>query len=138
VKRAARRLLALWDGISDDIPLILAVGFVLGTFPVYGIPTLLCVAAARALRLNPAALLAVNQLVTPIQLALFIPFARVGWHVPVSVTSPLLWKLVAASLQAITGWCVIAVPLGILLHFALLCAMRRAKSAQSLPVASSA
>ena len=70
MKRAARRLLALWDGISDDIPLVLAVGFVLGTFPVYGIPTLLCVAAARALRLNPAALLAVNQLATPIQLAL--------------------------------------------------------------------
>lgn len=138
MKTAARSLLALWDGISDDIPAILAVGFVLGTFPVYGIPTLLCIAAARVLRLNPVALLAVNQLATPVQLALLFPFVRMGWHVSVSASSPFLCKLAAASLQAITGWCFVAVPVGIVLHFALLYAMRRVKSAQSLPAASTA
>jgi hypothetical protein len=138
VKAAARRLLALWDGISGDIPMILAVGFVLGTFPVYGVPTLLCVAAARVLRLNPVALLAVNQLATPVQLALFVPFVRAGWHVSVSASAPLLWKLAAASLQAISGWCVVAVPAGVLFHFALLYAMRRSKNVQALPEASAA
>jgi Uncharacterized protein conserved in bacteria (DUF2062) len=138
VKRAVRRLLTLWESISDDLPVMLAVGFVLGTFPVYGVPTLLCVAAARVLRLNPVALLAINQLATPVQFALFIPFVRAGLHVSVSPSSPLLWKLAGASLQAITGWCFVAVPAGILFHFALLYAARRAKSAQSLPAASTA
>jgi Uncharacterized protein conserved in bacteria (DUF2062) len=138
VKTAARRLSALWDSISDDIPVMLTVGLVLGTFPVYGVPTLLCVVAARALRLNPVALLALNQLATPVQLALFVPFVRAGLHVSVSASSPLLWRLAAVSLQAITGWCFVAVPAGILFHFALLHAARRAKSAQSLPAASTA
>jgi hypothetical protein len=131
MKTAICRLLALQEGISDDIPMILAVGFVLGTFPVYGVPTLLCVAAARALRLNAVALLAVNQLATPVQLALLVPFARVGWHVGVASPSPLVWKLAAAALQAISGWCLIALPAGILLHFTLLYVLRRARSAQS-------
>jgi hypothetical protein len=134
VKTAARRLLALWDGLSDDFPMILAVGFVLGTFPVYGVPTLLCVAAARVLRLNPIALLAVNQLATPVQLALLVPFARVGWHVSVPSSSPLVGKLAAAALQAISGWCLVALPAGILLHFTLLYVLRRARSAQSAAV----
>lgn len=138
MKTAARRLLALWDGISDDIPMILAVGFVLGTFPVYGVPTLLCVVAARVLRLNPMALLAVNQLATPVQLALFVPFVRAGWHVSVSTSSPLFLKLAACACQAISGWCFVAVPAGVLLHFGLLYATRRGKSAQSLAAASTA
>jgi Uncharacterized protein conserved in bacteria (DUF2062) len=138
VKAAAGRLLALWEGLSNDIPMIIAVGFVLGTFPVYGVPTLLCVIAARVLRLNPVALLAVNQLATPVQLALLVPFVRVGWHAPVSATSPLLWKLAADALQAISGWCFVAIPTGILFHFALLYATRRGKSAESLPAASTA
>jgi len=131
VKTAAHRLLTLWESISDDIPMILALGFVLGTLPIYGVPTLLCIAVARALRLNAVALLAVNQLATPVQLALLIPFARVGWHVSVSSSSPLVWKLAAAALQAVSGWCLVALPAGILLHFTLLCALRRARTAQS-------
>jgi hypothetical protein len=131
VKTAARSLLTLWESISDDMPIILTLGFVLGTFPVYGVPTLLCIAAGRALRLNAVALLAVNQLATPIQLALLVPFVRLGWHVYVSSSSPFVWKLAAAAFQAISGWCLIALPAGILLHFTLLYALRRARSAQS-------
>jgi hypothetical protein len=131
VKTATRRLLALWESISDDIPVVLALGFVLGTFPLYGVPTLLCVAAARALRLNAVALLAVNQIVTPVQLALVVPFVRVGWHVYVSSSSPLVWKLAAAALQAVSGWCLVALPAGILLHFTLLYILRRARSVPS-------
>jgi Uncharacterized protein conserved in bacteria (DUF2062) len=127
-----------WDSLSDDIAITLAIGLVLGTFPVYGVPTLLCVTAARALRLNPVALLAVNQFVTPVQLALLVPYARVGWHISVSPAAPVLYKLAATGLQAITGWCLVGVPAGILIHFALLYVVRRARRAQLLATVSCA
>jgi hypothetical protein len=138
MKAAAGRLVALWDSLSDDVAIILAIGLVLGTFPVYGVPTLLCVIAARALRLNPVALLAVNQLSTPVQLALLVPFARLGWRISVPAAAPILWKVAAAGLQAITGWCLVAVPAGIVLHFALLYVLRRARRAQLLAAVSCA
>ncbi len=138
MRSAAERLLALREDLSQDLALILAIGLVLGTFPVYGVPTLLCVIAARALRLNPLALLAVNQLVTPLQLALLIPFARAGWHISVSPTAPVLWRIAAAGLQAITGWCLVAAPAGIVVHFALLYVVRRARRAQLLEAVSCA
>ena len=131
MRAAAERLPELWEE-PQDLALVVAIGFALGTFPVYGVPTLLCVIAARALRVNPMALLAVNQLATPLQLALLVPFARVGWHVSVAPSAPVLWKLAAVGLQAVTGWCLVAVPAGIALHFALLCIVRRAKRAQLL------
>jgi hypothetical protein len=138
LRAAASCLLALWENLSGEFALIIAVGLVLGTFPVYGVPTLMCIAAARLLRLNPLALLAVNQLATPLQFALLVPFARVGWHVSVAPAAPLLYKLAVAALQAITGWCLVAVPAGIVLHFVLLYVLRRARSAQSLAAVSAA
>ena len=49
MRAAAERLLALWEE-PQDLALVVAIGCVLGTFPVYGVPTLLCIIAARALR----------------------------------------------------------------------------------------
>jgi hypothetical protein len=138
LRAAAESLLALREDLSQDLALILAIGLVLGTFPVYGVPTLLCVLAARALRVNPVALLAVNQLATPLQLALLVPFAHVGWHVSISPEAPILWRVAAAGLQAVTGWCLVAVPAGVVLHFALLYVVRRAKRAQLLAAVSCA
>jgi uncharacterized protein (DUF2062 family) len=135
MRAAAERLLALWEE-PQDLALVVAIGCVLGTFPVYGVPTLLCIIAARALRVNSVALLAVNQLTTPLQLALLVPFARVGWHVSVSLEAPILWRVAAAGLQAVTGWCLVAVPAGIVLHFALLYVVRRARRAQLLSTVS--
>ena len=57
MRAAAERLLALWEE-PQDLALVVAIGCVLGTFPVYGVPTLLCIIAARALRVNAVALLA--------------------------------------------------------------------------------
>ena len=51
---------------------------VLGAFPVYGCPTILCGLAAVALRLNLPALQLVNQMATPVQIALLLPFSRTG------------------------------------------------------------
>ena len=138
MRAATERLLALREELPQDLGLVLAIGLVLGTFPVYGVPTLLCVVAARALRLNPVALLAVNQFATPLQLALLVPFAHVGWHVQVSPEAPILLRVAAAGLQAVTGWCLVAVPAGIVLHFALLYVGRRARRAQLLAAVSCA
>jgi Uncharacterized protein conserved in bacteria (DUF2062) len=138
VRAATERLLTLREELSQDLALILAIGLVLGTFPIYGVATLLCVLAARAFRLNPVALLAVNQFATPLQLALLVPFARVGWHISVSPGAPVLWRVAAAGLQAVTGWCLVGVPTGIVLHFGLLYAVRRARRAQLLDAVSCA
>jgi len=79
LKAAALRLVASVQGLSgDSIAIILAIGIVLGTFPMYGVPTVFCVLAARVLRLNAPALQLVNQLVSPLRLAMLIPFARLG------------------------------------------------------------
>ena len=55
-----------------------ALGITLGVTPVLGSTALLCTLAALALRLNLAAIQLVNWLVYPLQIALLIPFLRIG------------------------------------------------------------
>ena len=57
------RDLALRGMSPEAMALSIALGFVLGVFPVPGCPTLLCALAALALRLNGPAVQAVNYLV---------------------------------------------------------------------------
>jgi len=61
-----------------DLTLAVALGVVLGTFPVIGATTLLCVVASFALRLNLPALQSVNWITSPLQLMLLIPFFKLG------------------------------------------------------------
>ncbi len=69
----------LKEGMSlHKMALCLAMGVTLGIFPVLGIPTLLCTAAAFAFRLNLPAIQLVNYLVYPIQLVLLAPFYSAG------------------------------------------------------------
>jgi uncharacterized protein (DUF2062 family) len=56
----------------------IALGIALGVIPVLGSTMLLCTLAAVAFRLNLAAIQLVNWLVYPLQLALLIPFYRIG------------------------------------------------------------
>ena len=129
MKAAALRLAAGMHGLSSDsIAMILAVGLVLGTFPVYGCPTVLCLLAALVFRLNAPALQLVNQLSSPLQLALLIPFAGLGARIlgpPPASSTGILSRFSALTLQAITGWICISVPLGILLYAALCYGLRR-------------
>jgi Uncharacterized protein conserved in bacteria (DUF2062) len=126
VKTIVCRVAAIAGAVSaEKFALILAVGLVLGTFPVFGCPTVLCLIAALAFRLNIAALQAVNQLSSPLQIALLIPLTRVGWRAAIAPGDPVLWKLGAVALQAVTGWLLVCVPLGVVLYFALAYGMRR-------------
>jgi uncharacterized protein (DUF2062 family) len=127
VKAAALRIAAALGGHSpESVALILALGLVLGTFPIFGCPTVLCAAAALALRLNVPALLLVNQLSSPLQLALLVPLTRTGaWLIGDHASSGMAARLGTAALQAAAGWCCICVPLGLAAYFALLLSLRR-------------
>ncbi len=126
MSRIIGRLVSVARGCScEKLALILAVGLVLGTFPIVGFPTIFCALAALALRVNPLALQLVNQLSSPLQIALLVPLARIGWRLPLAPGASELWKWSAVALQAVTGWLVICVPFGVVLYLALLCVFRR-------------
>jgi uncharacterized protein (DUF2062 family) len=79
-----RRLVApivalLTQGITPEkIALSLALGIVVGIFPVLGSTTVLCAAAAVIFGLNLPAIQLVNWLIYPMQLVMLVPFIRMG------------------------------------------------------------
>ena len=107
----------------QTMALSVTLALLLGVFPVYGCPTLLCAAAALMLRLNLPAMQLVNLLTSPLQLALLVPFGRLGGrlvHVPAAAAAHAgAWHIAsglgAALIHAVAGWCMVAAPLGILL-----------------------
>jgi len=142
LKSSVVRLAASLQSLSgDSIAVILAVGFVLGTFPVYGCPTVFCLLAAFALRLNAPLLQLVNQCTSPLQLALLIPFARLGQrilHLPATASGSIFSRVSGLTLQAIAGWACISLPLGLLLFIALSRTLRRRQRARFHQLASPA
>lgn len=80
----------LRQGVTPDkIALSLAFGVGFGIFPVLGVSTILCTVAALVLRLNLPAIQLVNYLAAPVQIALIIPFVRLGEHVLNATPQPL-------------------------------------------------
>jgi uncharacterized protein (DUF2062 family) len=120
--------------------LSLALGIALGVFPVLGTTTALCALAGLALRLNLPAIQIVNYFVYPLQIALLIPFFRLGEklfgapHLPLSVTQIL--TMVHASFWSATRflwttiwhaaavWCLIA-PIFVTLAYPILVPLLR-------------
>ncbi len=119
--------LSLKGVAPETMALSVALAVLLGVFPVYGCPTLLCAAAALLLRLNLPAMQLVNLLTAPLQLALLVPFGRLGGrlvHIPAAaVAHPSVWQIAAglgaALIHAVAGWCSVAAPLGIVLWLTL-------------------
>jgi uncharacterized protein (DUF2062 family) len=69
----------LAQGLTPEgLALSLALGLVLGLFPIVGVTTLLCLAAGFAFRLNHVALQMANHLAYPLQLSLIPAFVRLG------------------------------------------------------------
>jgi hypothetical protein len=128
VKSAARRFVAMVQDLpADQLPLLLSVGLVIGVFPIAGCPTVFCLLAAAGLRLNLPALQVLNNVSSPLQLALLLPLARAGARIcraSAPIAAPAAKSLAFAALHAITGWACICVPLGVLLYFALLFLLR--------------
>lgn len=102
-RKLVRPLLDLLrQGVTPEkIALSVALGAVLGVFPALGWTTALCAVAAFALRLNLPAIQIVNYFMYPAQLALLLPFFRIGEklfgakHLPLSVAQ--IFELVHAS-----------------------------------------
>jgi uncharacterized protein (DUF2062 family) len=142
VRRFLRRRLVepvldlLRQGVTPEkLALSLAFGLIVGIFPVLGVSTVLCTVLAIVLRLNLPAIQLVNYLASPLQLALIIPFVRVGEHLlglppqPLSISEGLrimatgvlhaivvLWD---AIVHAALGWIVIGPALIFVLYRAL-------------------
>jgi uncharacterized protein (DUF2062 family) len=100
----------------ETIALILSLGLVLGVFPMFGLPTLLCAMAAFVLRLNLPAIQLVNQLVSPLQMALFVPLGRIGGRI---LGMRAAWSIAGAARDAIAGWFCLCLPLGLALYLIL-------------------
>ncbi|MFP5234638.1 MAG: DUF2062 domain-containing protein [Acidobacteriota bacterium] len=148
----------LLDGISPErLAVTLALGFVLGFIPVVGLPTALCAILAVALRLNLPAIQAANYAAMPFQIALLVPFVRMGGKLaPAAAKSPLDMSVLAhAPLQlllhsssgvalqfgrmagqALLAWTLVAIPVAIVLTLVLTGILRRvpllAKAAETI------
>jgi uncharacterized protein (DUF2062 family) len=143
-RRLARPILELLrQGITPEkIALSVALGAALGIFPAIGLSTALCAIAALFLRLNLPAIQIVNYFVYPAQIALLLPFFRLGEklfrapHLPISIeqihamiradvwgTIRLLWT---TTWHAIAVWCLIA-PVIVVVTYAILAPTLRYK-----------
>jgi uncharacterized protein (DUF2062 family) len=142
IPAAAKRKAVLWlsQGISPlRLALTLALGFAVGCIPVVGIPTVLCAGLALALRLNLPAIQAANYAAMPLQLALIVPFVRLGgWifsaHKAQFLGPRALEHLSALTLakhmsglagEALLAWLIAAIPAVLLMTAALNLMLRR-------------
>ena len=151
VQATAKRNALLWlrQGISPRrLALTLALGFAVGCIPVIGIPTALCAALALSLRLNLPAIQMANCVATPLQLALMVPFVRLGrWLIPthggsapigltfdprallhlhaLNVATHLAASIGDLAGKALLGWLLVAIPAVALMTPALMLMLRR-------------
>ena len=141
-----RRLIApiialLTQGVTPEkIALSLAVGLVLGIFPLLGSTTLLCTLAALIFHLNLPAIQLVNYLVYPLQLFFLVPFIRMGEMlfraVPLRLSLAQMLAIARADLphavsilwlagvHAMSAWLLVGPPAILFLYFLLARALR--------------
>src|ERR1700742_5003730 len=114
-------------GVSPRrLALTLALGFAIGCLPVFGIPTALCAVVAVTFGLNVPAIQAANYAAMPLQLALALPFVRLGGWMFASGSRRALKNTLThgapflqASGHALAAWLVVAVPMVLLLTLVL-------------------
>lgn len=101
----------LSQGITPDkIALTLALGGVLGIFPILGATTALCALVGLWLRLNQPIIQLVNYLVYPAQIVLLLPFYRAGEslfgqpHVPIFSVTDLAERFAAGPWQFLVDY----------------------------------
>jgi len=139
----------LKQGVTPQkIALSLALGVTIGVFPALGWTTILCTIIALALRLNLPAIQLVNYLVYPLQLALLLPFYRLGErffhseHLPISpqqilamaktnlqATVAVLWS---TTWHAVVIWAIFAPAATAIIYLILLSLVRRVVQSQTV------
>ena len=134
----------LRTGLSpEDLALAIAVGFVLGCLPLWGISSMLCLGVAATLRLNLIATQAANWLALPLQILLLFPFLRFGeWMLrshasthpftlhsfPYPGYTHILSGAGALLVHALAGWMLVALPAALILRALLTALFRRLES----------
>ncbi len=126
----------LKQGLSPEkLALCVALGVVLGIFPMLGSTTLLCTGAALLLRLNMPAIQLINYFAYPVQLMLFIPFIRAGELLfnqpPIPLDLALIFSMLETDMlgaiqslwwtnfRGMVVWAMIAAPLGFGVYYLL-------------------
>ncbi len=126
----------LRQGISaEKIALSIALGLTLGVTPVLGSTSLLCLLAAVVFRLNLPVIQLVNYFAFPLQLALLIPFFRVGeWMFsdqPANLSLAMVFGLIranawtaitalwTATMHALVAWFALGSLASLLIYFLL-------------------
>jgi uncharacterized protein (DUF2062 family) len=131
----------LKQGVTPEkMALSLALGAAFGVFPALGWTTTLCAIIALVFRLNLPAIQIVNYFMYPVQIALLLPFFRLGEkvfrapHLPISVSQ--IYAMIHASVwgaikllwtttwHAIVVWMILA-PLFVALAYAILIPLLR-------------
>ncbi len=132
----------LKQGITPEkIALCIALGVMLGVFPVIGSTMILCTIASLSLKLNLPLIQIISYLVYPLQFLLLIPFVRFGEWVlgvpefPISIEAlvdmiktDIIQTIITfwdATMHAIFAWLVIAFILIPLIYFLCLPILRR-------------
>ena len=146
----------LKQGITPEkVALTIALGVVIGIFPILGATTLLCGLVAVRLRLNQPIIQLVNYLTYPVQIIMLLPFYRTGetllgrQHMPLSIpmlierfrenTGRFFGDFGMIGLGGIGVWCILAPLVGTVLYFMLRPPVRafaaRARRAELRPAA---
>jgi uncharacterized protein (DUF2062 family) len=118
----------------QKLAMTISLGIFIGSVPILWGSTLICAALAFIFRLNQPGIQAANYLVYPLQLALIVPFYRMGARIfpwgpslPADIILKEIMKnwlgnialILVATLKAIAVWFLIATPLSLLLYFLL-------------------
>ena len=132
----------LRQGITpENIALSIALGITLGITPVIGSTSILCLLAAILLRLNIPAIQLVNYLAYPLQIAMLVPFLRMGQWIfsapPAAISVAEIFHLIradvwgaiatlwTATLHALVAWLALAALAAPILYLVLLPTLRR-------------
>ncbi|MDA1082224.1 MAG: DUF2062 domain-containing protein [Gemmatimonadetes bacterium] len=135
----SRRIVApivrqLRQGVTPEkIALTVALGLVIGVFPILGATTILCGVAAAALGLNQPIIQLVNYFVYPAQLVALIPFYRAGEslfnrpHMPLSIqllterfkagAGQFFADFGVVAVQGVAVWCLVAPVLAFAVYY---------------------
>lgn len=127
-----------------ELALSISIAVLIGVFPIYGTTTFILAFLALRLKLNLPVMVAVSYLLTPVQLLLIIPFARVGEYLfgyePLgmdlstlqSAFSDGIWSAFSQYsgrlVLAVGGWVIVAVPITVMIYILMFQVFRAIKS----------
>jgi hypothetical protein len=135
-RQLCRRVIGwLAQGMTPSrLALTLALGFAVGCLPIVGVPTLLCTALAFTLKLKFPIIQTANYAAFPFQVALAVPFARLGgrllqispWPgVAAGSATQMTARVAGLAGGAFLAWLCLAIPLVVVMTAVLTPLLRR-------------